>query len=48
MGGAFKLVDHEGKPFSDGDMKGGFSLVSILGSIGVLYKNGSRDVADMN
>lgn len=27
VGGAFKLVDHGGKPFSDGDMKGGFSLV---------------------
>lgn len=29
VGGAFELVDHEGKSFSDGDMKGGFSLVSL-------------------
>ncbi|KAG7008751.1 protein sco1 [Physcia stellaris] len=27
VGGEFKLVDHEGRPFGDGDMKGGFSLV---------------------
>lgn len=28
VGGEFQLVDHEGRPFGDGDMKGGLSLVS--------------------
>ena len=28
VGGAFDLLDHEGRAFGDGDMKGGFSLVS--------------------
>ena len=28
VGGEFTLVDHEGRPFGDGDMKGGFALVS--------------------
>ncbi|KAL8796794.1 MAG: hypothetical protein Q9195_000877 [Heterodermia aff. obscurata] len=27
VGGEFHLLDHEGRAFSDGDMKGGFSLV---------------------
>ena len=29
VGGPFGLVNHEGKEFSDEDMKGGFSLVSV-------------------
>lgn len=28
VGGKFELVDQDGKTFTDGDMKGGFSLVS--------------------
>lgn len=30
VGGTFELVDHEGRAFSDGHMKGGFSLVSVV------------------
>lgn len=29
VGGAFNLIDQEGKEFSDGDMKGGFSIVGF-------------------
>lgn len=29
VGGKFELVDHEGRTFSDEDMKGGFTLVSL-------------------
>lgn len=29
VGGHFELVNHEGKEFSDEDMKGGFTLVSV-------------------
>ena len=28
VGGEFELVDQEGRSFTDGDMKGGYSLVS--------------------
>ena len=28
VGGEFELLNHDGRPFGDGDMKGGFSLVS--------------------
>lgn len=28
VGGAFKLVDQDGKPFTDADLKGKYSLVS--------------------
>jgi protein SCO1/2 len=31
VGGKFELVDHEGRKFSDEDMKGGFTLVSLSG-----------------
>lgn len=30
IGGTFDLVDQEGRGFGDGDMKGGFSIVSVL------------------
>lgn len=30
VGGKFELVDHEGRPFGDEDMKGGFTLVSLF------------------
>ena len=30
VGGAFNLIDQEGKEFSDGDMKGGFSIVGFF------------------
>lgn len=29
VGGKFELLDHEGRAFTDQDMKGGFSLVSF-------------------
>ena len=29
VGGTFALLDQEGKTFTDGDMKGGYSLVSL-------------------
>lgn len=29
VGGTFELLDHEGRAFTDQDMKGGFSLVSF-------------------
>lgn len=29
VGGMFELLDHEGRAFTDQDMKGGFSLVSF-------------------
>lgn len=29
VGGAFELLDHEGKVFTDQDMRGVFSLVSL-------------------
>lgn len=29
LGGTFELLDHEGKAFTDQDMKGVFSLVSF-------------------
>lgn len=32
VGGVFELVDHEGKRFTDEDMKGGYSLVSNSGT----------------
>lgn len=38
VGGEFKLVDHEGRPFGDGDMKGGFSLVSAVLSAALRIK----------
>ena len=31
VGGKFELVDQEGRAFSEGDLKGGFSLVSFYG-----------------
>lgn len=34
VGGTFGLLDHEGKAFTDQDMKGGFSLVSLRCSSG--------------
>lgn len=30
IGGAFELVDQEGRRFTDEDLKGGYSLVSAL------------------
>ena len=30
VGGPFELIDQEGKTFTDGDMKGGFSIVSLF------------------
>lgn len=30
VGGTFELLDHEGKAFTDQDMKGVFSLVSFM------------------
>lgn len=33
VGGKFQLVDQEGRPFTDQDMKGKFSLVSCIRSI---------------
>lgn len=38
VGGTFQLLDHEGKQFSDGDMKGGFSLVGVSGWMHIWYK----------
>lgn len=35
VGGAFELIDQEGKKFSDEDMKGGYSLVSDFQGQGV-------------
>lgn len=32
VGGVFDLIDHEGQKFTDEDMKGGYSLVSIPGA----------------
>lgn len=32
VGGAFELTDHSGGKFSDGDLRGGFSLVSQTGA----------------
>ena len=29
IGGTFELLDQEGKAFTDEDMKGGYSLVSV-------------------
>lgn len=29
IGGKFELLDQDGKPFTDEDMKGGYSLVSV-------------------
>ncbi len=34
VGGVFDLIDHEGKKFTDEDMKGGYSLVSDPGAWG--------------
>ena len=36
VGGEFHLLDHEGRPFGDGDMKGRFSLVSTVTASQVL------------
>lgn len=33
VGGAFKLVDHNGNPYTDSDMKGRYSLVRTAGWI---------------
>ena len=30
VGGPFTLIDHDGKEFTDADMKGGFSIVRSL------------------
>lgn len=35
VGGEFKLVDHEGRPFSSNDLKGRYSLVSSPRSLAV-------------
>lgn len=39
VGGTFKLVDHEGKKFTDEDIKGGFTLVSELRWFGCKEEN---------
>ena len=36
VGGTFELVDQEGVKFTDGDMKGGYSLVSAIWERGAL------------
>ena len=43
VGGQFKLVDHEGRPFGDGDMKGGFSLVSAVLSATLQFKRTTHE-----
>ena len=44
VGGEFELLDQEGQPFGDREMKGGFSLVSaypIYGSIEARFGKGN-------
>lgn len=37
VGGSFELVDHNGNPYTDADMKGRYSLVRIVESDGQIY-----------
>lgn len=38
VGGEFELLDHDGQPFGDADMRGGFSLVSAIAAFGDMSK----------
>lgn len=33
IGGEFDLVDQEGRRFASGDMRGGFTIVSLMGAL---------------
>jgi len=37
VGGDFRLVDHNGKPFSSADMKGRYALVSLPDFLTVFF-----------
>lgn len=41
VGGPFKLVDHNGKEFSDKDMRDKYALVSLVD--GTMHKRGKND-----
>ena len=45
VGGEFKLVDHMGRPFTDGDMRGKYSLVRtpLLNSVFLIFCLGVED-----